>query len=592
MAIFNQNREALRVTPGHEARVFLSYASEDRERVSELYDRLKSDGYSPWMDAKDLLPGQHWKNHVEAAIRKSSAVVVCLSKSSVGRTGTIQRELKIALDVQKEKPEGQIFLIPALLEPAEIPDPLHEIQAVDLEAQDGYLRLVEALQFLTGQSASARGISPKRNLTIDRVVLSNIGCFEDFELELEAAGRPVLWTMVLGDNAAGKSTLLRSLALGLCNESDAVALIKALPGSFVRRGSEEGLIELHLRDTVSGEKLVITTRIIRAGETDERVRKSTSPEAEFPWSDVFVCGYGTQRSKRAHSSFDRYSIRNAVESLFNDDASLQNPELMLLRQPPDLRSRIERKVLEILMLSPEGFRFAYSRSGPEIRGPWGEQPLQFLSDGYRSTTQWLLDFVSWLIYGDRFNGNDEVGGILLIDEIEQHLHPRWQRHIIQRLRRQFPATQIVASTHTPLVTVGIVDIDDSLLVRLQLDDDGTVGKRLIDERSIAGLRADQVLTSEAFGLVTSRNPGSETDLHRYAELLARPDRSTAENTELEKLSEHLGSVLQFGENPFERQVESAVAKTLKKMVLSADPKLLELETKNQLREIFRAKERE
>ncbi|MCP4662319.1 MAG: AAA family ATPase [bacterium] len=335
-----------------------------------------------------------------------------------------------------------------------------------------------------------------------------------------------------------------------------------------------------------GDGFAIVTRIVETnGTADEGVRKTSRPAADAPWDQIFVCGYGTQRANQAVVSHDEYSVLHAVFSLFNDGASFQNPELVLLRRPPDLRADIERRLLEVLMLDDPEFEVDDSIAGLEIRGPWGQQPLPALSDGYRSTAQWLLDFIAWLIYADRYTGTTAFGGILLIDEVEQHLHPRWQRHIMQRLRRQFPKTQIVASTHTPLVAAGAVDVEDSMLLRLTQAGAVTT----IDKASIAGMRADQVLASEAFGLVTTRSPASQHQISRYAELLGMDRRTEAEDAELRELRERIVEALRWGENDFERTVEKAVDQALAALVHEAPRELIDLEAKRQLREIFGGK---
>jgi hypothetical protein len=232
------------------------------------------------------------------------------------------------------------------------------------------------------------------------------------------------------------------------------------------------------------------------------------------------------------------------------------------------------------------------RSGLEIRGPWGSQPLRSLSDGYRSTAQWVLDFLGWAIYDGRLENGGDIGGILLVDELEQHLHPRWQRHIVQRLRKQFPKTQIFASTHTPLAAVGTADVESARLLRLRTEPDGKITTLELDPQSLDGLRADQVLASDAFGLYTSRNPGSEDDMTRYAELLGKAERKPEENAEMERLGASLEATLRTGETEVEREVEQAVETALKERVAAVKPELLDLEVRRQLHELFAGDEKD
>jgi predicted ATP-binding protein involved in virulence len=243
-------------------------------------------------------------------------------------------------------------------------------------------------------------------------------------------------------------------------------------------------------------------------------------------------------------------------------------------------------LLQILMLDEPSCKLNFTKRGLELEGPWGCLPFQVLSDGYRSTTQWVLDFIGWLLHAERLIGNPDVGGILLIDELEQHLHPRWQRYIVQRLRQQFPKTQIIASTHTPLAASGIVDEEDSLLLKLEQTVNGSIDLKVLDKQLLAGKRADQVLTSEAFGLLTTQNPGSEDEINRYTALLGKIERTEAEETELQELKLRVQRTLRSGENAVEQMVATAVDETLQSMTHNISPELLSLETRKQLQQLF------
>jgi len=125
--------------------VFLCHASDDKPVVRELYKRLQSEGFDPWLDEENLLPGQDWKHEISRAVRDSDVVLVCLSENSVSKTGYVQREIKVALDVADEQPEGAIFIVPVKLEECVVPDKLSTWHWVNLEDTGGYERLVAAL---------------------------------------------------------------------------------------------------------------------------------------------------------------------------------------------------------------------------------------------------------------------------------------------------------------------------------------------------------------------------------------------------------------------------------------------------------------
>jgi formylglycine-generating enzyme required for sulfatase activity len=135
-----------------EPRIFLCHASEDKPRVAELYHQLKQAGYHPWLDKEDLLPGQDWRREIEKIIRDPyNIVVVCLSCNSVTKRGVVQQEIKWALDVLDQTPEGTIYLIPARLEDCPVPDRLSKLHWVSLFEADGFEKLKQALDFEIGK---------------------------------------------------------------------------------------------------------------------------------------------------------------------------------------------------------------------------------------------------------------------------------------------------------------------------------------------------------------------------------------------------------------------------------------------------------
>lgn len=136
-----------------ENRIFLAHASEDKPQVRELYDQLKTKGFSPWLDEIDLLGGQEWDVEISNAIRHATIFLACLSKRAVGKRGYIQTELRYALSAFAERPAGSIYLIPVRLDECEVPDlrrqdigiSLRGLQWVDLFGNGGFEKLVGAI---------------------------------------------------------------------------------------------------------------------------------------------------------------------------------------------------------------------------------------------------------------------------------------------------------------------------------------------------------------------------------------------------------------------------------------------------------------
>lgn len=138
------------------ARIFLSYATPDRDQVLSLYQRLEEVGHVPWMDVVSIMGGERWDVAIRKAIKKTHFFVVCLSESSKDRRGFFQKEIRMALEVWDEMLEEDIYLFPIRLGDCAIThDRLGELQWIDMFEPDGFQRLVEAIR--TGMSRRSIG---------------------------------------------------------------------------------------------------------------------------------------------------------------------------------------------------------------------------------------------------------------------------------------------------------------------------------------------------------------------------------------------------------------------------------------------------
>jgi hypothetical protein len=131
--------------------VFISYAYEDREKVKPIYERLKKEGFSPWLDTERIAPGQNWKEAIEKAISDTDVVLVCFSQHSLSKEGFIQKEIRSVLSNAEEKPEGTVFVIPIRLDDSPIPSFLRKWQFADLSTGIGVDKLIQSLKFRAKQ---------------------------------------------------------------------------------------------------------------------------------------------------------------------------------------------------------------------------------------------------------------------------------------------------------------------------------------------------------------------------------------------------------------------------------------------------------
>jgi len=147
--------------------VFLCHSSADKPAVRDLSDRLVAHDIDVWLDEDRLQPGHDWQREIRAAVRNSDVVLVCLSKSATNKEGFVQKEIKFALDVADEKPEGTIFLVPVKLEACDVPERLRRWQWVDDFDPSGFGKLLSALRMRSKHLGLKRlpGSATTRNMT-------------------------------------------------------------------------------------------------------------------------------------------------------------------------------------------------------------------------------------------------------------------------------------------------------------------------------------------------------------------------------------------------------------------------------------------
>ena len=382
-------------------------------------------------------------------------------------------------------------------------------------------------------------MTSRQPLYVRKLTLKDIRCFEHLEIEF-GEGESIV---IIGDNGDGKSTVLRALAMGLCDQSSASALFRELHGDYVRSGSSDhhGTITVDLagpRRSNDRYRIDTTIRSLDAFERVEQVlfdlssgTKKRLTQDEFPWERIFASAYGPGIRVQGTSDYEYYLTVDAVYPLFRYDVLLQNPELVI-RRLMDAAMRQDRrggeKVLDavkqllsgILQLEKSDV-LKLDRTGIRLRHLERDVGLSALADGYRGTVTWILDLLSWwFVYrdGKTFRFRD-VRGVVFIDEIEQHLHPRWQRNIIRLLTRSFPRVQFVATTHSPLVASGCEDVTVHSI---------TKGEHRVE--SPFGWLAEDVY--RMMGLQTTRSQDLASRLEEYQRLDLKRLQKKASRAEL------------------------------------------------------------
>ncbi len=403
---------------------------------------------------------------------------------------------------------------------------------------------------------------------LDKLRLQYVRGFRELDFDFRRPdGSHAGWTVIVGDNGSGKSALLKAIAIALVGRDTA----RSLQPSFRRwiregHGDSESFLHLELVHSPEDDKFVSTGRLplkpfaarlgLRNGGREATLEEQVPPgqpaNYQTPqrsiWSTEaagwFSCGYGPfRRIFGASPEAARLMVAPATErfvTIFNEAASLAEVDgwLRTLKHKELEHRMAEKMQLEVLVellndgLLPNELRVArvdseglwlVDRMGVELA--WSD-----MSDGYRAILALIADLVRHLVSTFGFDGlvaRDGKGrlhfqrsGIVLIDEIDAHLHPEWQREIGFWLKERFPKLQFLVTTHSPFICQAA---DPGGIFHLPEPGSGDAPRRLepAELEQIIASRPNAILRGPAFGLPNTASPVAVEKKRRQAALAAK-----------------------------------------------------------------------
>ena len=438
---------------------------------------------------------------------------------------------------------------------------------------------------------------------VKSVLIDSIKNFDKVEFDFERPGKTFPgWTVFVGGNSSGKSTILRAIALALLGPDEGRQLMGNTTG-WIKDGKSKATVIAKLTwdesvDTFKEKGKRKRDGVISAGvrwtkekQSDHFVtfhsvdkpvegiveRSTTTASNRSVWNPNskgwFSAGYGPMRRLTGGSSESmRYSVVSGAVSrfvtLFREDAALSESEEWLRKMyartlesknpvMKDCLTSIQTLMGEDLL--PQGMKISrISVDHVWVKDRRGvELPMRDISDGCRSLYATILDLIHSFIdvYGEEnLFTTDENGktivdrpGVVIIDEVEAHLHPAWQLAIPQWLKTHFPKVQFLVSTHSPLVAQSA---DPNGVFVLPLQNDVYNKPRAMDhseyERLILG-KAEKTLLGTAFGLQTTRTLQAQQRIARWQELDSKKravNLSTVERKEYTNLKKDMEIVFQ------------------------------------------------
>ncbi|MBT9556763.1 MAG: AAA family ATPase [Myxococcales bacterium] len=364
---------------------------------------------------------------------------------------------------------------------------------------------------------------------LSRAELRDFRGFESLELDFstpkEGRGQ---WIFLAGDNGLGKTTILRAMVLALLPRPDSQKFVAEATAPWARIGA----VSKALASVVVAGPGPFEISI--DGRTVEK-----SANAELP---CFVVAYGSRRGTAiGERDLDEQGTLDAVRSLFDDDARLIDAQEWL--KDADYRAmkngddgstrRLFDSAVAILCDLLELDALDVNPDGVEVSSPsLGLVPFKALSDGYLTIAGWIVDMMARWALRERNAGrsiparfNEVMTGLAVIDEVDLHLHPRWQHQLIESLRGSFPKMSFVVTTHNPVTLIGSRPGEVHVLSRAS-----ATGELVVEQRDLPpAASVDTLLTGDWFGLATTmdRDTLELLERHRLANREAPDSPETA-----------------------------------------------------------------
>lgn len=424
----------------------------------------------------------------------------------------------------------------------------------------------------------------------EELTLENIRCFDKITLRFSKKGDkkgepPYRWVTLLGENGGGKSTTVQALALLLAGPEGAQQLLSR-PIGWLRNEEQPGKISIRIHKGINdpgqhGDKKITsvfgyTYFITGSKPLAIRNKQYTEPsivensDRRLTWlrenaltskgKGWFAVGYGafrrlTRSSQIIVPSLEPQARFSNFITQFDEDQPLAAFERWIVYldyriakgNDNEAKRQKELGITAINKMLPDTASFDSVTSEGRILFNIGGRkvPTIALSDGYRSILALAGDIVWRLLLA--FPASDDPlkeDGIVLIDELDIHLHPVWQRDIALWLQEQFPNIQFIVATHSPLVASGAGP--DALTYRFFFKD----GKASFDQvENIAAMNVDRILESAAFGLVSPYSPQTQAKLDQYDTLARKRKRTEKEEKEMQLLLPFMKTARPFGGPP-------------------------------------------
>ncbi|MFO0631003.1 MAG: AAA family ATPase [Polyangiales bacterium] len=405
-------------------------------------------------------------------------------------------------------------------------------------------------------------------MSVRRITIENLRGIDSFTLTeqpSDASGAP--WIILLGENGVGKSTVLRGLAFALAHKNVVGGVLARSRAPWCRNGTTAA--------TITVETSLDAFRAVLS-RTNGHTEVEQEREVEPPFVVAYGCKRGARLRPRARGEPGaRLQRRDALrgDRRRSAPASHRVTRRKLAEQqeedPDGEAHHILAAVVAVLCGPPDarGHGLLEGVTDIEIGGDdvklrgeaIGDVPIEALSDGYITMMGWTVDLMARWIEARRTaklgvprRFNEAMTGVVLIDEIDLHLHPRWQYEVIERVRSFFPRLTFVVTTHNPMTLLRARPGEVHVLRR----EGGQTAVHTVDVPQ--GVRADELLTGLWFGLTSTTDPQTLA-LYEEHQRAIRGGTSFGDPSLRELEAELRRRLKRFGDTSLERIAHNALA---------------------------------
>lgn len=378
-------------------------------------------------------------------------------------------------------------------------------------------------------------------------------------------GKPARWNVILGDNGTGKTTVLK----GLCLIGDKDTPARQLAVASVNRDM-----------SVTGNVIIdhVEEPVWLSGSVQLNQMRNSAPQISHNYAvynsatlqgRLKMFAFGAARRISSNNLSQEQTGIDSVSSLFDEQTFLTNAEawlleaeLAFLKNPDDksLRQRFQLIFDALKKLFKDEVSDIKSRQSGfttkvYFETHYGWVQLHELSLGYKTLVAWMVEFAKGLIeaYPESSNPLAEPA-VCLVDELDLHLHPRFQQTIISFLTNTFENTQFIVTAHSPLIVQAAEDENANVILLKREGDHTVVVNNPVDVRN---WRFDQILTSELFGLESARSTKVQKLQKQRDKLLSKSRLSVADHKKLNEMENQIGQP-PLGEDEAEIEAESII----------------------------------